>query len=198
MIKVLYIYGYGSKAEANRTSALLRKYMDKEKYEVVCYNYRQNNAEMAVSDIKSIIKEKGINLLVGSSLGGFLALTIPNIPKIVMNPCMVPSYELPKIGCSADVANTYKPYEEVTINLAEPSMTLGFFSSENELLGTKYISYFRNNGFGEPILMSSPHRVCEEAIRETVVPNIEKIWSKVANYREFLSNADNAPIWDEL
>lgn len=51
-----------------------------------------------VERIKTFVVEKKINILAGTSLGGFYALTFPEkVFKIVMNPCLFPSIEVEQV-----------------------------------------------------------------------------------------------------
>ena len=65
--------------------------------------YPQENARCEWKEFKNLKNsfcgdEKGITCVIGSSLGGFYALSCnTSVCKIVINPCMDPAVEIPKL-----------------------------------------------------------------------------------------------------
>ena len=55
-----------------------------EGYMVESFTYTQADFAKARQEILGYIREHGIDLVVGSSLGGFIALTLSGIPRIVV------------------------------------------------------------------------------------------------------------------
>ena len=84
--KVLYIYGYGSSPESN-TYEWLKDNLPNTK--VYCYTYEQSDPENSIPYLCSLVEELDIDIVIGSSLGGWYAMHIASIcslPSILINP----------------------------------------------------------------------------------------------------------------
>lgn len=81
----------------------------------------------------------------GSSLGAFLALCLDiEVPKIIVNPCLVPSVELPRLQPlsgkphpTVAMVQSYAVFEEQAFDHITP-LTTSFMADDDELLGTQY------------------------------------------------------------
>jgi hypothetical protein len=60
--------------------------------------------------VRDTIRNEKINIVVGSSLGVFIALNLRNVMKIVINTCLHPEIELPKLGETSIIPG----YEELS------------------------------------------------------------------------------------
>lgn len=94
-VNVFFVWGYGSSPESSAVKYLKETLGDD--YNVMSDYYAQYNPEEAIIDIENYIKEKNIDILVGSSLGGYITLQIPNIKKVIINPCLHPEIVLPTL-----------------------------------------------------------------------------------------------------
>lgn len=75
MKHILYIHGYnGSPTGGSYT--LFDELLDKSKYELHTIDYNAEDPEGAVTKIRKYVKENKIQLVIGSSLGGFLTPTV--------------------------------------------------------------------------------------------------------------------------
>ena len=84
--KVLYIYGYGSSPESN-TYKWLKDNLPNTK--VYCYTYEQSDPENSIPYLCSLVEELDIDIVIGSSLGGWYAMHVASIcslPSILINP----------------------------------------------------------------------------------------------------------------
>lgn len=84
--KVLYIYGYGSSPESS-TCKWLKDNLPNTK--VYCYKYEQSDPENSIPYLCSLVEELDIDIVIGSSLGGWYAMHIASIcslPSILINP----------------------------------------------------------------------------------------------------------------
>ena len=84
--KILYIYGYGSSPESN-TYKWLKNNLPNTK--VYCYKYEQADPENSIPYLCSLVEELDIDVVIGSSLGGWYAMHIASIcslPSILINP----------------------------------------------------------------------------------------------------------------
>ena len=97
--KVLYIYGYGSNPNDSFTMKELNKVIDELGYELISIEYDQINPDNGINKLEKYIRNNNIKYVIGHSLGGFITLCInENVKKIVINPCLKPHFELPKLG----------------------------------------------------------------------------------------------------
>ena len=86
-MKVLYVHGYNSNANST-TSKLIRELSD---FEVHTITYNPEHPIEAIKDIRNYCKKYKIDLIIGSSLGGFLTMNCFGYKRIVINPCFKPS-----------------------------------------------------------------------------------------------------------
>ena len=170
MKKILYIYGYGGSAQGS-TSTMLRRLVP-EGYSVEAFTYTQADCAKAREEILAYIREHDIDLVMGSSLGAFITLTLLGVPRILVNPCWLPSVELPRIGAPAELVATYAPYEEwVQEHISEEDRPIvhAFFGDRDELFADRYIAHFLQHYPQEQChRIPSGHHLSEEGAREIV------------------------------
>lgn len=171
MKKLLYIHGYNGSPEGS-SCKLFRKHMPKDEWQVIGMDYIQDDCAVALQQIRETIEREGIDLVVGSSLGGFLALLTTGIERIVINPCYRPSVELPKLGPhnglpapSPEMVASYAAYEPMLKKFSweECRLIKGYFAKGDEMLSQDYTYDFCNDVHGYYIIPGG-HHVCEEAV----------------------------------
>lgn len=84
--KVLYIYGYGSFPESSTCTWLKNNLPNADVYS---FKYEQSDPENSIPYLCSIVEELNIDIVIGSSLGGWYAMHIASIcslPSILINP----------------------------------------------------------------------------------------------------------------
>lgn len=84
--KVLYIYGYGSSPESSTCNWLKNNLPNADVYS---FKYEQSDPENSIPYLCSIVEELNIDIVIGSSLGGWYAMHIVSIcslPSILINP----------------------------------------------------------------------------------------------------------------
>lgn len=154
MKRILFIYGYGGSPES-KFCTLVREALPADDYTVLCPVYPQEDCAKAHEFLLRFIEDNNIDLIIGTSLGGFIALTLEtSVSTIVLNPCMIPSIELPRlkprpdhpddIVPSTEMIATYKPFETNSFNkeATRKRRVMGLFAENDELLGTKYKARF--------------------------------------------------------
>lgn len=165
--RILFVYGYGG-SPASTMCTMLRKYLPKERFDVVSYVYPQHDCALAVTFLQDILASEPFDMVVGTSLGAFITLCLDTkLPKVVVNPCMRPLDELPRltprpdhpddVQPSPELVATYQPFEErlfATNHLGEP--IVGFFADHDELMGFTYFDVFKEQ-FGEAHIIPGPH-----------------------------------------
>lgn len=137
MKKLLFIHGYNGSPYGNSYN-LLNDAIDHSKYELLTIDYDATDPEHSLEEIMAYVKSNGINMIIGTSLGGFLALNCFGVPRIVHNPCMRPSVELPKVGMNVSDALRYKHLEDMFDNYADQNERLivsAVFALDDQLLG---------------------------------------------------------------
>lgn len=171
--KLLYIHGYNGSPEGS-SCRLFRKYMPADEWEVIGMDYDQNDCSIALKQIRDTIERKHIDLVVGSSLGGFLTLLTTGIQRIVINPCYSPSVELPKLGPhnglpapSSDMVATYAAHEPQLKQMDDDDIRLitAYFAKDDELLGDTYQDVYIDD-IGGLYLIPGGHHISEEAVKQ--------------------------------
>ena len=127
--------------------------------------------------IKNYCKENNIELLVGASLGAFYVLQYEDlINKLVINPCMYPSIEIPKlkdrttgesIRLSEKVLSDLRIMEKYeNISEEQKKRTFGIFAKDDELFHFKdsFDKLFGSQNSQKPssILINGHHSIEEE------------------------------------
>lgn len=172
MINILYIHGLNSSGNS-RTGKLLEEYLG-QGYKVFHPTFPQD-ADAALAQAKNEIHKNNIDIVVASSLGGFIALKLRNVMKIVINPCMVPSVELPKLGVDDVTVGRYAQLEKSLlsgIDAEEREITFGVFASHDELFSYKslFTKYYNNVSS-----MNDGHRISPMNIKNIIVPLVYNI-----------------------
>lgn len=172
MRKILYVHGYNGMPEGY--SCNLIKSVLPEGYTIEGVDYDQNDCALARQQIFDYIKDHGIDLVIGSSLGGFITLTLSGIKRFVINPCCLPSVELPKIDVPQELINTYKPFEPLLDQASNEDRNLvrGFFGDHDELLGDRYVEFFSQR-FGHWQRISSGHHLSLEGAK-VIAENLDE------------------------
>lgn len=198
MKKLLYIHGYNGSPEGS-SCQLFRKYMPQDEWQVIGMDYTQDDCDVALREIRETIEREGIDLVVGSSLGGFLTLLTTGIERIVINPCYSPSIELPKLGPhnglpapSKEMIATYEAFEPQlkTFGDEERFLITGYFAEDDELLDDRYQDVFEEDvrGFYD---IPGGHHVCEEAVKIICRPFIPEYQYLKRAHKESFKNKES-------
>ena len=172
-MNILYIHGYGGTGNS-RTAHALKTYLPKD-YNIFEPHFSLSPTE-SIQLAQETIEAKAIHLVVASSLGGFTALQLRDIPKIVINPCLYPSKELPKRAeIPKDIVQNFTEFEKRTfenISEKEKIYTVGVFSDADELFS--YIDEFSTHYlFVQEI--NDTHRISVENVEKVIVSIVQKI-----------------------
>lgn len=92
-MKILYLHGIGSGGNS-RTPRELRKYLPEVEILAPELPERPEKAIQFIQDNYALDEE--IDLVIGTSLGGFYALTLPMVKKLVINPAMFADEDISK------------------------------------------------------------------------------------------------------
>lgn len=180
-INVFYVWGYGGSPMSNSVK-YLQDALGKE-YKVISDYYAQYNPEEAIKDINYFIKKHKIDILVGSSLGGYITLQIPNIKRVIINPCLYPNIELPLLkdeeGNEAVPAHIVEFYEKFISNHDvwenfNNDETVFVMGNNDELFGMKYFDEITKHS-NKVKISEQGHHNTETSLREYVAPIIKSL-----------------------
>ena len=136
--RILYIYGWNSSPQSE-TFKTLQELLPQ--HNLISIPYDQTNPPEAINFFNNYyIPNSKINLVVGSSFGGFIASHIKHsIFKILINPCLQPSTEIPKLNkIPNNLLEEYKRLESLKkADDEETHFTHAFFSTHDELFSHK-------------------------------------------------------------
>lgn len=132
---VLYIHGLGSDANSTTYKYLCELLPN---HNIATDTFDLLNPIKTLEAINDIIDKKAISYVIGSSLGGFYALCCnTSICKIVVNPCMDPAVEIPKLTDVPDLAlSEFAKLKESAYNDIDMEVrlfTYGIFGKNDEL-----------------------------------------------------------------
>lgn len=163
-IKILFIHGYGSMENSIASQEIQRKIgaraqviapqfsNDFSIFENLLYNIQLAN---------DVVRDKSIDLLIGSSMGGFTAMQTDNIiPKILINPCMLPT-EIIETGIFGEmdliVKEKFREMEMREVSVREKELSYSLFATNDELFSYKE----RFEKLYDPAKRGVSHNLCK-------------------------------------
>jgi predicted esterase YcpF (UPF0227 family) len=201
-MNILYIHGLNSTANS-RTYEAIKKEMCgiADVYSIQLSNdlHLFKNFKSNVALVRNTIKSHKINLIIGSSMGGFAASTISGVAKILINPCLHPSIELPKvISITPGEINNYRNYENVlNVDQEDRLVTYGLFSTHDELFSykkefeTRYLSNHAES-------MTDGHRISVSNVHAKLTPFIKRVIMETKQLNKFFVNFNPAMIHKDM
>ncbi|MCH5167375.1 MAG: hypothetical protein J1F35_05720 [Erysipelotrichales bacterium] len=171
--KILYIHGYNSSGSTGRVmQEIFPKYFPD--CEVIAPKISPYFVE-AQERIEEIIKENNIDLVIGTSLGGFMTLKInnPKVSKIVINPVFDPFEDLAEIDAPKDIYESYRN-KSIYNQSFNDSNLIGIFGDKDILVN--YREDFKTFFPGREVVEVSEmeHQIKSEEIEKILVKIINK------------------------
>jgi len=179
-MKILYVHGYNGKADGDTFKMLSRiAKVVSDDIEIVGAEYNQYDCDEAHEQIMKKFRDEKADIIIGSSLGGFLVMTCTEIKhRIVFNPCLNPVYELPKLGMPIEYAESYRDWFKEATN-TNNTIVYGVFTKQDEVLGNKYKGKFDKIFNTASISIDGKHgmdengayiilRICDKIIRKYI------------------------------
>ena len=172
MHNILYVHGFNSTGNSNTVRNLRSMFLG---YNIYSDTFDLLDLDGTQNKIHQLMKDYRIDILIGSSFGAFHVLMCDtNETRIVINPCMYPSVEIPKLepSLSENVIAAMKEYE--SRYKPHNKDIFGIFGKDDELFS--YREEFRRlfgytNDKGEnSILIDGHHRLSPEELRSGIVP----------------------------
>lgn len=180
-IKILYIHGYGSGENSITGSEIQRKLGDKAKVFMPGFSNEVEKFHNMLANIQKaqdFVSENKIDLVIASSMGGFTALQVKGVRKILINPCMVPS-DIFRMEILPDISNAeiekYLEMENQTISLEEINMTYSLFATHDELFSYKQ-RFDQLYDASKSFSMPGKHVISPKNIRENLLPLINQLF----------------------
>lgn len=177
--KILYIYGYGSNPKDSSTMKVVKEVVDELGFDLISIEYSQEHPSIGINTLEKYIEDHHIKYVIGHSLGGFITLCLDsNVKKLVINPCMKPHIELPKLGDFDD--KTIHDYEVLEKWLRSGDDTpwviftdavMGLFGDNDELFS--YYDTFRKI-YPRSFKFNSTHRPTRESFTEDIKAKIKE------------------------
>ena len=178
---ILYVHGLGSGADSS-TYKYLKEIL--KNHNVITATFDLLDPVNTLNKINQMIRTNHITRVIGSSLGGFYTLCCDNsISKIVINPCLDPVKEVPKLTNEAteEVLDQFTNMKNNMIRGIDGEVkmfTYGIFGTNDELFS--YIKEFNKlYGRGNNILrISAKHRPTKEQLEKSVPKGLSYLISQ--------------------
>lgn len=180
-VRILYIHGYGAKANSITGNEIQRKLGDKAIVFMPDFSndlFLFENMVQNIQKAKNLVLENNIDLVIGASMGGFTAMQVPGVKKVLMNPAMVPSdifrqEILEKIN-EVDFEK-YRQLENREISAEEKALTYALFATDDELFSYKE-RFEKLYDPAKSFSMVGKHMISPRNIREALLPLLSKIF----------------------
>lgn len=179
----MYVHGLNSSGESE-TGKTIEKVLTAKfpnfKINIIRPTFPKTGPE-AISLLKQEIKKNKINIVIGTSLGGFIALNAEGPFRIVVNPAMHPSKLLTKLGEPQEVADTYVDIEEKlykSIDYETKATTIGWFADNDKVV--KNGGEFKQK-YGSRREFHGEHRMNEKVISDIIVRSVQEWITKSEN-----------------
>lgn len=179
-MRILYIHGFNSSVNSGTYRKLKNLFPQ---HEWFAENFNLTDVRETRNRIDSVISGSGIDVIIASSLGAFYALGAEApVSRIVINPCMKPSIEIPKLDSSVpgEVIFAWKEMEKELVE-ADGEVgrrCFGIFGNHDELFS--YRKYFgelygeTNLGVGKSFLVEGGHHsLSEDVLMEYVQKGLD-------------------------
>lgn len=179
-MKILYIHGLNSNKDSS-TGKMVKKYFTKKlNAEVITETFNLLDIEEVRKKIYKIVTEQDINVVIASSLGAFVALTLGDaVAKILFNPCMLPSTILQSLDPTIpdSIIEKFKRREIITydnVDCETREYTYAAFGMSDELFSFKELfkQHFRNRYIE---IQGGKHKLNEEQLHDVLDQLVPKV-----------------------
>lgn len=178
MKKALFIHGLHSDSEFT-TGGNVAEILKEHGYETIHPSFNLLDCKKTLTRIEQIVKEEKVSVIAAHSLGGFYGFIFPfEIKKILINPCLKPELEIPKLMFEGEVfpEKLATEWESLRQNATESFSNVakakiyGIFAKNDELFS--FADFARNElGFEHVDFIDGGHK----PTKEQLIPAIERI-----------------------
>lgn len=184
-MNILYLHGMAS-SHLSETAAYLRKYLPEHRIVVPDLSI---DPAISFSLIDRLIREEKIDLLVGHSLGGFMAQKYTGMKKVLVNPCLGTSFfrlflgrnrykhsrydGIPFYVVTPAICAAYKRMERAqfdSLTSVDDDRTIGLFARYD--LYTRLSAHRFKRHYTHRRLIAGRHFPTEATVRDFIVPAI--------------------------
>jgi predicted esterase YcpF (UPF0227 family) len=170
MKNLLYIHGFGGSGNGN-TAKQLKEMLTEHDINVISPSFDNTPTAEALRKNIELANSLRCDIVIGSSYGGFVAMASNIGVKFLINPCMLPSIEIPKISdmTADDAALIAIAENNIHPDLEDKDFTFAVFAKNDELIQYKPLfdkMYRANNS----AWISGGHEVSSTVIKNEVVP----------------------------
>lgn len=169
-MKALFIHGYNSSSDST-TGAIVSEILKNYGIDTIVPDFDLEDVRGTMEKVHRLSKD--VDYIVAHSLGGFYALAeTDSLAKIVINPCMIPSKEIPKLGSpSKETIEDWKDAEKTIEDISNEmsGITYGIFGDSDELFS--YYSKFKStygwtnlSGIDNYIEVSGGHKLSRKSL----------------------------------
>ena len=156
---LLYIHGLNSSANSS-TARLVKKYLG-DRFNIYTHTWDLTRPGTA-NEINEYVADNNISVVIASSLGAFYALAITDgVAKILINPCMHPSVEVPKLTrLTLEQIKYFEGLENKVysrIDAEDRLCTFAGFGDSDELFN--YQSEFKKKYGSNMVVVPGKHRL---------------------------------------
>lgn len=144
---ILYIHGFGSDANSSTAKEISKGLGANHKVITYSFNNNYKLVDTMISNIeiaRKLIIDNNINLVIGTSMGAFIAMNCHDITKIINNPCMLPSEQLKQRAVPEITDTELEKYKELEASLIispfDKYNTYGLFGKMMSCFHTKSYS----------------------------------------------------------
>lgn len=173
-MNILYIHGLGGNKEGSNGKLIKQTFEQQRQHHVFLETFNLLKPQETFPQIEELLKTFHIHWIMATSLGAFYTLVIPGkYGKILTNPCMLPSVEIPKlIEVSPQSVHKFKQLENHIYsdrNNKQARNILAAFADHDELFS--YQDYFNQQyPKSTSITFKGSHHLNPAAIQEIKDP----------------------------
>jgi predicted esterase YcpF (UPF0227 family) len=185
-LKILYIHGFGSTGNSQTVQGLQKILGNDATILAPQFSNELGTVaqiEQNIAEAKKYMHEFRPDIVIGSSFGGFIAAFLNGYPRILINPCLLPTERLSTLSptmSDEDIKQLKVLETSHDIDDEMRSEMYGLFGLHDELF--TYLSLFKKlymetNAYTMP----SGHRIDAENIKNHLVPLIWKVKKNIEN-----------------
>lgn len=183
-MKILYIHGYGSDGNSTTAQHIRNVITDVEVISPTFIDYSSvHNIKINIKKISNIIVKHNIDIIVASSMGAFIASKFSGFPMVLINPCLKPSIELPKLitNMSDKQILEFMRFEKTVIDEESRLYTHGIFSDNDELFSYRdeFIKKYGNRNVWN---INDGHRISLRNVKTTLVEAINELYDDMCKF----------------
>jgi hypothetical protein len=202
-LKILYIHGFGSTGNSQTVQGLQKVLGDE--VTILAPHFSSDlstfaQIEQNIAEAKNYLYDFRPNIVIGSSFGGFIATFLNGRPRILINPCLLPSDRLYIL--SPNMSKEDKERLKVLENSHDIDGEMcyevyGLFGIYDELFC--YLNVFKNlYSSNRAYTMPCGHRIDVENIKNHLVPIIWEVKKNTERLKDDSFDPFESPVYNDI